>query len=53
MLIQAVQALKAIAGAFPTTAPKIAEINTLMQAVVPLMMEAQQTGEAMAPPNGG
>jgi hypothetical protein len=53
MLIGVVQGLRAIAQAFPTTAPKIAEINNLMREVVPLMMEAQQTGEPMAPPNAG
>lgn len=52
LLIQVVQGLRSIAQAFPSAAPKIAEINNLMREVVPLMMEAQQTGEPMAPPNG-
>lgn len=51
-MIGVVQGLRALAQAFPATAPKIAEINNLMREVVPLMMQSQPVGEPMAPPNG-
>jgi hypothetical protein len=53
MAIQVVQSLRAIAKAFPATAPKVAEINNLMREVVAGMMQSAPTGEPAAPPSNG
>jgi len=53
MVIGVVQGLRAIAKAFPATAPDIAQINDLMRGVMSKMMASQQTGEPAAPPQGG
>jgi hypothetical protein len=53
LAIQTVQNLRAIAKAFPATAPKIAEINDLMREVVAGMMQSAPTGEPAAPPSNG
>jgi hypothetical protein len=45
--------LRAIAKAFPATAPKIADINNLMREVVAGMMQSAPTGEPAAPPSNG
>jgi hypothetical protein len=53
MVIGVVSGLRAIAKAFPATAPDIAQINDLMRQVMAKMMSSQQTGEPAAPPQGG
>ena len=50
MLIRVVQDLRAIAKAYPSTAPKIAQINDLMREVGMAMMQHQSPGESQAPP---
>jgi hypothetical protein len=52
LAIGVVNQLRAIAKAFPKTAPKVAEVNNLMREITAVMMESQQTPEPAAPPNG-
>jgi hypothetical protein len=52
MVLGVTNSLRAIAKAFPATAPDIAQINDLMQKVIANMMKDQEPGEAMAPPVG-
>ena len=50
MAIEVVRMLRAIAQAYPATAPHVAEINNLMREVMASMMSQQQPGEPAAPP---
>lgn len=53
MLIAVVHGLRAIAKAYPSTAPEISQINDLMRKVGAAMMASQQPEEPAAPPVGG
>jgi hypothetical protein len=53
MLIQVVHGLRAIAKAFPSTAPEISQINDLMRSVGAKLMQSQTPAEPAAPPMGG
>jgi len=50
MAIEVVRMLRAIAQAYPSTAPHVAEINNLMREVMASMMQSSQPGEPAAPP---
>lgn len=52
-MIQAVQAQRAIAQAFPQTAQLISQINDLMRQVQLKMMQGVEPPEPAAPPVGG
>lgn len=52
MVIGVVQNLRAIAKAYPGTAPEITQINSLMRNVLAKMMQQQHPGEPAAPPVG-
>ena len=53
MLIQVVHGLRAIAKAYPSTAPDIAEINDKMRSIGAKIMQSQPSEEPQAPPTGG
>ena len=53
MLIQVVHGLRAIAKAYPASAPEIMQINELMRAVGAKIMQSQPSEEPQAPPTGG
>jgi hypothetical protein len=50
MVIGVVSSLRAIAKAYPATAPMIQEINDKMREVAAAMMQHQAPGEPQAPP---
>jgi hypothetical protein len=51
--ISVVSNLRAIATAYPSAAPFVAQINDLMRQVMAAMMESAKPGEPSAPPQGG
>jgi hypothetical protein len=53
MVIQVVIGLRAIAKAYPSTAPDIAEINDKMRTIGAKVMQSQPSEEPSAPPMGG
>lgn len=53
MLISAVHNLRAIAKAYPSAAPEIAQINDIMRKVAAKVMQSQPTAEPAAPPTAG
>jgi hypothetical protein len=48
-----VQTARAIGEAFPQATPEVAEINNLVQRIIPKIMEGAKTPEPMAPPTNG
>lgn len=50
MLLNVVSGLRAIAKAYPVTAGKVSEANTIMREIAALMMQSQKPGEPAAPP---
>lgn len=50
MVLQVVSGLRAIAKAFPATAPIVAEMNDKARELVSKMMESSHTGEPQAGP---
>jgi len=53
LIIQAVQAVRAIAKAYPAAAPLVQDINNKLREVMAITMQSQNPGEPAAPPNGG
>jgi hypothetical protein len=52
MVIGIVNQLRALAKAYPSAAPKVAQINDLMREVSVEIMKTQQPGEPVAGPGG-